>query len=126
MADMSTPEPAWEYSPPKGGEVIEYQVVLAPEHQLHVRQTIYRKMVVDFAIMQFFVQEWRAEVHRTDCCHGEVHAHQFFQGVDSEERSVICVIDRVDAWKTVDRNFVECNDRAVESFATYYDRWRAR
>ena len=127
LRDMSEPLVPDEYIPPKGGEEITYPVSLDEHHSLTVRQLHYRKMVVDFAIMQhyhLYDEHPPEDVHRTDCCHGEVHHHQFFRNGTTEDRRVVLRIPVENGWETVDRLFVECNDLAVNEYMDRLARWK--
>lgn len=122
--DMNETEP-FVYVPPTGGEEFVYPVVLDEDHALTVRQNVYRKLVVDFAIMQMFSGEERpVEVHRVDCCHSEVHSHQHFRSGAESRRTVIASISSVNSWKSVDAQFTPCNDQVMEQYAVNYTMWR--
>lgn len=126
LADMSQPQTPFEYSPPVGGDTHEYVIQLEDEHQLHVRMNVYRGNVVDFAIVQLFIgSEFPVEIARVDCCHGEVHMHQFGRRLGEVSRTVIERIPEDEPWKTVDRLFEACNDEwnSAEAWERRYRSW---
>lgn len=127
LPDMSIePAAAPEYRPPTGGEVCEYPIYLGEGHELVVRQVIYRKKIVDFAIMQFYGEgEERRQIARIDCCHGCIHRHVFNKkGDDILDRDVIKeIIVGQDEWATIDAAFEDCSDRMQREFMENYRRW---
>lgn len=124
LANMSEPD-TFVYKPPAQTNEIVYPVRLGNDHELTVRQNLYREYIVDFAVMHRFEgEEWPAEVHRVDCCHGEVHSHQFFRRRE-QERTSIAVIPREKAWETVDAHFQPCHDRVLDGWEQNFERWRS-
>lgn len=122
--DMSPEEP-FEYTPPAGGQMLEYPVNLGGGHELVVRQQVYRELIVDFAIMARYASDGEVdETHRIDCCHSEVHGHQHFRN-RSSGRYVIVPINRDQPWRCVDAQFLPCHDRAIEHYVDYWERWRS-
>lgn len=128
LADMNIPPTSFVYKPPKGGDIHEYSVQLAIEHELFVRQHIYRGIVVDFAIVQHFTgTEFPVEVARVDCRHGEVHEHQFGRTRGKLTRTVLERIDDNDPWKIVNGYFYTCNDEwnDAEAWERRYRTWES-
>ena len=115
------------YEPPKGAEETTYPIQLTDEHRLTVRLATYRKLVVDFAIMQQYwgPAEFPAEVHRTDCCHGEVHHHQMYASGRPEDRFVVEIIPPENGWQTVDKQYRRCHDQAFDEHLARYQTWEA-
>lgn len=119
---MSEPD-TFEYKPPPQTREMVYPVRLGKDHELTVRQNLYREYIVDFAVMHRYEgEEWPVEVHRVDCCHGEVHSHQFFRKRE-QERQTIAVIPRDKAWETVDAHFQPCHDQVLDRWEHNFERW---
>lgn len=126
LADMSQHPPSFEYCPPRGGEQHEYPIQLDEHHELRVRMHLYQGMVVDFAFVQRYTgEEFPVEVARVDCCHGEVHVHQFGRLGGQIDRTVLHTISREEPWKTVDEWFYSCNEAwcVPEEWERRYRRW---
>lgn len=126
LVDMTVEPAAYLYRPPSNAEPLEYRSDLGEGSLLIVRQSIYRGKVVDFAFTQCppGTDGHEPHVYRIDCCHGEVHSHQYFRNGDEERRTVIqSITDRRTAWETVDTAFYECNDRIHASWHANFERW---
>jgi len=121
--DMAVQPASYEYRPPEGRECEDYEVPLGGRHSLHITQCWYHGRVVWFAITQRYLEaegEY-SHVYRIDCCHGEVHSHQYFRDSDEQRRVTIeRITDRSTAWDTVDRLFDHCNDLVIS------DAWEER
>lgn len=126
--DMTILETEPEYRPPEGGacDIVEYPIDIGDGHRLLVHQKIYRGMVVDFAIMQFYDSGGDShEIARIDCCHGMVHRHVFDRtGEDLMGRQEIKRIHvGKDEWATVDAEFGPCLERLLKEFEENHRRW---
>nr|WP_231716035.1 type II secretion system F family protein [Arthrobacter zhangbolii] len=126
--DMSIKVEDQEYRPPdvSSCDVVEYPFDLGDGHSLFVTQRIYRKKIVDFAIMQLFTEgDKQHEIARIDCCHGVVHRHVFDrQGNDLVDRQILRKIEvSQNPWDTVDSEFGICNDRMSTEYMENYRRW---
>lgn len=116
------------YIPPSGEGVKEtcFPVALGDGHSFHVRQVVYKKKTVDFALMYFYDDSEKVwEVTRTDCCHSEIHKH-FFKYKSSTERSRN-VIKKLYAgeryFDVVDDHFDACYDRLCENYLEDFRGW---
>ncbi|QNP94248.1 hypothetical protein IA203_01280 [Corynebacterium wankanglinii] len=118
-------------------KVLDNAIVLQPEGTctLHVVAWNYRGKIVDFALTQMAdeVEDPRNgddHVARYDCCHSEVHKHQYFrsghhfQTGAKEQRTVIAKIESQDpSWETIDAEYDRYYDDMTESWAANYRRW---
>lgn len=131
------PEP-FTYERPVGADVVMDQpVILTPEGTctLHVKAWAYRGKTVDFALTQMAdevedPQSGEDHVARYDCCHSEVHKHQYYRSGrhyktgETEARTTICPIDKKEtSWATVDESYFDCYDQMVDSWQVNYERW---
>ncbi|BAU94703.1 hypothetical protein N24_0441 [Corynebacterium suranareeae] len=136
--DKTIHPPKFEYSPPSNAEkVMDGPLVLTPEGTCHLYVTAwsYRGKIVTFALTQTadYVEDPRNgedHVARYDCCHSEVHKHQYyksgkhFQNDSKEERTIIAPIDdQATSWDVVDTAYDECFDQMTNDWITNYRRW---
>lgn len=112
-------------------------MVLTPEGTctLRLRAWTYRGKVVDFAMTQMAneVEDPRSgedHVARCDCCHSEVHKHQYYRSTrhyrtgETEQRTVIAPIDdQRTSWETVDSAYETCCDDMIDGWTVNYRRW---
>lgn len=128
LADMTTVPK--QYKPPGVPPAIErnYTLDITDTDMLKVREVVYRKFIVDFAIMQL---TWQAEdwqhVARIDCCHGMIHRHQFDQqGNNLDGHAEIKVIPGEDdsRWEIVQDGYWAALGTMQEEWEENLRRWR--
>lgn len=117
--------------PPPSGECQEEctPIELSPADRITVRLWFWRGRTVDFAIMlEAFdddVELWR-DVARVDCCHGEVHRHEFARS-GAERRVVIAPIpadDEEGAWDLLGREYDRAHKDLISGWDSYVQKWR--
>ena len=138
LVDMSANVPEFQYVRPDPAEkVLDTTIVLQPEGTctLHVVAWSYRGKIVDFAFTQMAdevenPQGGEDHVARYDCCHSEVHKHQYyrngqhFQTGEKETRTVIAKIESQEtSWETIDSEYDHCYNDMTESWDVNYRRW---
>lgn len=130
------PEP-FDYQPPALAELYEHDMVLFPGEtcSLHCKQWTFKGKVVNFALSLRVLDATKSKnpngsVARYDCCHSEVHKHQFYRSGkhyktgEPEQRTVIAPIDDPKtAWDTVDKAYDSCYDDIAGNWETNYRRW---
>lgn len=137
LADMSGSDQgaqadAWEYKRPGGAELtLDMPITLgheAPGQSVYVVQWTYRGKVVDFALTQRIERTAGTYEHiaRFDCCHSEVHKHQFREGGRELQRTVVAPInDQSTSWDLVDEKYEECSADMFDRWHENYRRWKS-
>lgn len=137
LVDMGARPEEFVYRRPQGAEVYPHELVLFPGEtcSLHYTQWVYRGKIVDFAITLYtneFEDPQGSEAHvaRYDCCHSQVHKHQYYRSGshyktgEPEQRTVIAPIDDpATAWDIVDSAFDSCLDDLAGNWQVNYGRW---
>lgn len=100
----------------------------APGQSIYVKQWYYKGKTVDFALTHR-IEETPGEyehVMRYDCCHSEVHKHQYHRKRGEIDRKVIAPIDHQDtSWAVVDSAYDQCQDDAFDNWHEHYRRWNS-
>lgn len=120
--------PVWEYKPPPepACEVLQYRFEVMPGHWGYAEQWLYRGKVVWFVLThEIEIDDERHVVGRVDCCHGEVHEHQFFSDGSEGTRRIIAPIRQRTAYEDVDAAFERCNTEFDERWNERVRRWKA-
>ena len=122
------PTDTWEYERPANATlVMDAPVYVAedPSQFVYVKQYTYRGYTVDFALSHVVeLEEGNSDVARYDCCHSEVHRHQFHKSGEELRRKVIAPIrDQRTSWSTVNAVYDECYDDMIEGWEHHYRRW---
>lgn len=135
---MTIAPPRFEYQPPASAEkVIDNHIILTPEGTctLYAVAWEYRGKIVDFALTQKadeirHPQKGEDHVARYDCCHSEVHKHQYyrngqhFKSGERQERTCIAKIDeQASSWDIVDSGYDVCFDQMTDDWESNYRRW---
>lgn len=135
---MSITPAKFDYQAPTAAEkIIDNSIILTPQGTctLHVVAWEYRGKIVNFALTQkadevSHPQKGEDHVARYDCCHSEVHKHQFYRGGrhfksgDDQERTCILKIDeQATSWDTVDAGYDVCYDQMTNDWQSNYRRW---
>lgn len=122
--------PTWKYKPPSGADlVLDTRITLgseAPGQSVYVVQWQYRGKTVNFALTQQLEPSAGKYAHiaRYDCCHSEVHKHQYHKGSKQETRTVVAPIsDPKTAWETVDAAYETCYDQMFDGWHENYRKW---
>lgn len=117
--DMSTLPQEDEYRPPPRAacEELTVPIAITATDRLHVRMWLYRGKIVDFAVMQFRVDDSgnEVEVARVDCAHGTIHVHQFTRR-SGERQRVMYRIPPGNGWEFV-------NNAYEEAYGLMFDDW---
>lgn len=100
------PRPGWEYVPPAYATEFNESVHLADEgHRLKIRRCEYKRLVVDFALVQvYYVDDVPHQVAKIDCCFGKVHHHQYVRstGKDLLDHEPLIVIPQRRPFEVID------------------------
>lgn len=135
--DLSITPPKFEYRRPINAEkIMDMPMVLTPEGtcEFYAVAWDYRGKIVDFALTQIAINEdpQKETIHvaRYDCCHSEVHKHQYYKSGkhettrEDQTRTIISPIDDQNtSWDVVDKAFTECYDQILNDWETNYRRW---
>ncbi|MBB2958882.1 DUF7718 family protein [Pseudoclavibacter helvolus] len=119
----------WVYKRPVNAE-LEMDCALtlgdAPGQSVYIVQWGYKGKVVDFALTHRSEETVGKYDHiaRYDCCHSEVHKHQYTQEGEDQNRTVIAEI-RSDgtAWDTVNESYEFCYDDMFDHWQEHLRRW---
>lgn len=119
---------SWHYKRPHAAEMEQDgRYTLSPTgHSMHVVQWCYKGKTVDFALVQQ-VEEVAGnlqDVAKYDCCHSEVHKHQYHRDRGQIQRNVIVRLsDDNHSWEKIDRAFDECYEQMLNYWDENYRRW---
>jgi hypothetical protein len=121
------PRPDWQYRPPHFATEYQESINLPLEHhQLKIRRCEYRRMVVDFALVQvFYVDGVPTQIAKIDCCFGKVHTHQYVRstGQDIFNHDALIVIPQRKSFSVVDEWYDRSLDMMVYGWDENLRRW---
>lgn len=115
-------------------EGMNFPVHLGGGTVLQVRTMERGKLIVDFSLNQYVepgyqgnVTQGNVDVARIDCCHSEVHRHQFYRDNRPQKRYIIkdlkCVSSHKDAENLVSDSYDPCYSTMVDNWELYLERW---
>lgn len=104
-------------------------ITLSVNERVTLRLRFWRGRTVDFAVMLEVVEdgsdEW-CEVVRVDCCHSQVHRHQFRRSGQPETRTLIAEIpaDPENAWTLIAREYDTAHRDLISRWDSFVRTWR--
>lgn len=135
LVDMTSVPEKFEYVVSEDAlEGLDYSVPLGGGTVLQVRTMERDYKVVDFSLNQFVEPEYEGnysgrnvDVARIDCCHSEVHRHQFYRDGHPQNRYVIhdlkCEPDHENAENVVNRCYDSCYEEMTDNWESHLERW---
>ena len=121
-----TPEQG-SYKPPVNSEKHETTWLLGGGHKLYWRTHYHpsRWSIVDFAFTQIHPDREGEEAHvaRIDCCHWEIHKHQYYRSGKHGSYTPICPFTQDNAWDTMDSKFTDCHSEMMNGWQDHLERW---
>ncbi|MDV7197041.1 hypothetical protein R4172_05645 [Rhodococcus kroppenstedtii] len=137
LADMTVEVTRLEFERrPEAVLAIDSPIYLSVEGDvLHQKEWHYRGQVVDFALNHYVTAhhpenpgEGTADVARIDCCHSEVHQHQFYRSGRSQDRSVIQTLHDLPTLEEAESVVCACYDdcylEMANDWPNHLDRWK--
>ena len=135
LVDMSSIPGSFEYVVSEEAiEGLNYPVSLGGGNTLQVRTMERGHKIVDFSLNQFVEPEYEGnlsgenvDVARIDCCHSEVHRHQYYRNGRPQNRYVIhdlkCEESHENAEDVVDRCYTDCYLVMTDNWESHLERW---
>ena len=128
LADMTITPP--HYKPPPVPPAVEttFPVELTETDEFRIRQVMWSRRIVDFAIVQLYREEDALnQVAKIDCCHSKIHRHQYTRdGGDLYDHLEIKAIpaDGGDRWSIVHAGYYDALGLMQEEWEDNRRRWQ--
>lgn len=135
LVDMGEIPKPFEYTvSPYAREIFDYEISLGDGINLRQWAVGYDNLIVDFAFVQFVDALYESndtdknvDVARIDCCHSEVHRHQFYRSNRKQNRYILHPLqgetNHKDAERVVNNCYDECSQTFIDNWETYLERW---
>lgn len=131
LPSLAIAPPSRPYTRRQEAELIfDHPIHLSPEGDvLHQKEWIFRGQTVDFAL-NYYVQpghpdnqdEDERDVARVDCCHSEVHKHQFYRSGRPQVRELIRDLSGFESIEDAEAAVHECYD---ECYLAMAEKWES-
>lgn len=139
LVDMSEIVQEFEYVPTSTPDrVDEYPIILSAETELMVREVHANGRVVDFSLNYFATtdhplneKDANCDIARIDCCHSEVHRHQFYRTRGEDKKYIVIkslkgLTCREEAEREVHSCYDDCYEMMLDNCENYLERWEER
>ncbi|MEJ4100414.1 hypothetical protein V5S96_08610 [Corynebacterium mastitidis] len=135
LADMSTPPPTFTYTPREADQTVATPIDLADGCELTMRESYRKGLIIDFSLNEHinshhprYPYVHNHDVARIDCCHSEVHRHQFYANGDEDPkyyviRSLTDCPDQQTAEKVIDECYDHCYSMIMSNWEAHLERW---
>lgn len=133
VVDMAVEPAKFQYVPTEESIETIWDISLGA-CDLYVREARLGGLIVDYALNQRWATHdevadgIQLDVARIDCCHSEVHRHQFYKaGQEDPKYEVLvslkgCASD-AEAQDMVNASYQESYDRMINNWEDYLERW---